>query len=86
LRGHASEFERFCVQDPRGADVKHIRFSVIVARLLQGLAFPFLVVGAGLGWVAGLIDDGDDEPAALDEREIRKFDRRESRWPAGRRP
>jgi hypothetical protein len=62
-------------QDPRGADVQHIRFSVIVARVLQGLALPFLVVGAGLGWVAGLIDDEDDE-AALEEREIRKFDRR----------
>jgi hypothetical protein len=54
--------------------VQHIRFSVIAARVLQGLALPFLVVGAGLGWFASLIDDEDDE-AALEEREIRKFDR-----------
>jgi hypothetical protein len=55
--------------------VQHLRFSVIAARVLQGLALPFLAVGAGLGWVAGLIDDEDDE-AALEERDVHEFDRR----------
>jgi hypothetical protein len=61
-----------------GADVARIRFNMIAARILQGLALPFLVVGAGLGWIAGLIDDEDDE-TALEECEHRKFEPRQYR-------
>ena len=51
--------------------MEHVRFRIVVARVVQGLALPFLVVAAALGWLAALIDDEDDD-AAIGDRALRK--------------